>query len=72
LVNVFQPFTNEWLHSAFQIGWQNKSGNDFYLRGNAGKKYIKAKPINYLNDIVFDYIHKYNPNNNLGFEVFFL
>ena len=71
-VNVFQPFTNDWLHSAIQIGWQNSSGDDFYLRSNAGKKYIKVKPINYLHDLVFDYIHRYNPNNNLGVEVIIL
>lgn len=38
-VNVFQALTNAWIHSAFQLGWQDNSGNDYYLRANANAEY---------------------------------
>jgi len=68
LVNVFQPFTNEWLHFALQIGWKENSNNDFYIRTNTGKKFDKVKS---LNEIVLNYIYKCDSNNNLGVEVTF-
>jgi len=49
-----------------QVGWQDESGSDFYLRANAGKLYEKVNPANYLSNVTADYIYKYNQNNTLG------
>jgi hypothetical protein len=70
-VNVFQAFTNAWIHSSLQFGWQDSNGNDYYLRANAGKKYEKINPLHYLNNLTANYIYKLNANNNLGVEVLF-
>ena len=68
LVNVFQPFTNDWLHFALQFGWKDNNNNDFYVRTNTGKKLDKVKSIN---EAFLNYIYKCDSNNNLGVEVSF-
>jgi hypothetical protein len=68
-VNAFQLFKNTWNYSALQLGWQDKCGNSYYLRANAGSKFGKIDPSNFIKDVTADFIYKYSPNTNFGLEV---
>ena len=65
-VNAFQVIAKSWIHSAFQLGYKDNDGNEYFLRANAGKKFDTVNPVHYLQDITADYVYKYNSLNNLG------
>ncbi len=66
IVNAFQIMAKSWIHSALQLGYKDVDGNEYFLRANAGKKFDPINPVHYLQDVTANYIHKYDPLNNLG------
>lgn len=70
LVNVFDVFGKAWINSAIQLGWKSDNPkNLYYLRLNAGKKYERVNPANFLNAVTFDFIHKLTDNSKLAVQV---
>ncbi len=65
-VNVFQAIAKNWIYSAFQASWQDDYGHDYCLRANAGKKFEKLNPANYITNVTANYIYKFDLFNNLG------
>lgn len=69
-LNAFQlTGAKNWVQSALQVAYKDASGNDYFVRANAGKKYEVVNPNNYLKNLTFDYIYNYTPSTRLGVEV---
>ena len=39
MINGFDFSNKIWNDCAVQVGWKDEAGNDWFLRGNGGKKY---------------------------------
>ena len=68
MINAVEPSKKEWTYSNIQIG-KKDTCCDFWFRTNAGKKFGKVNPVNYLANITLDWIYHYNPTNNFGLQV---
>lgn len=69
-VNANNVFTKEWKYSAAQLSWRLEDPNtQYYLRVQAGNKFEKVNPWNFLSGISFDVVHSLNPNTKLAAQV---
>ena len=72
-VNAFDVFGKAWNQSSLQLGWKSDNPkNLYYLRLNAGKKYERVNPANFLNAITFDFVHRLTDNSKLAVQVKFI
>ncbi len=70
-VNSFNVFRQFWNYSSSQVGVKVNDDTQVFLRFNGGKKYENVKVFNFLNELTFDTIYKYNSGNRFGFQVYF-
>lgn len=70
-VNSYNALKKFWNHSSTQVGVKVNDDTQAFIRFNGGKKYENVKPFNFLSDVTFDTIFKYNASNRFGFQVSF-
>jgi hypothetical protein len=68
-VNAYNVFDRTWNHSALQLGWTDQSGNNYFLRASGSKKYEAVDLRRFLEEVTFNFVHKYSPATRFGVEV---